>query len=59
MDFKEQYIAEVERLASLLEDEGFSSDRAYDIASDRAYDSARERLLDRADQERTRRKEDG
>jgi len=49
MDFKELYIAEVERISAELEDAGENADRAYDIASNTAYDAARNRLADRAD----------
>ena len=49
MDFKDIYLAEVERITADLEDQGLDPNRAYDIASNTAYDSARESLLDRAD----------
>jgi hypothetical protein len=58
MDFKELYIAEVERIAGELEDRGVNPDRAYDLASNSAYESARERLLDRADMLRQRAKDE-
>lgn len=47
--FKDLYIEEVERLASLYEEAGLAPDKAYDMASEAAYDSARERLADMAD----------
>lgn len=59
MDFKELYIAEVERISAELEDAGESPDRAYDLASNSAYDAARERLADRADMLRQRAKDEG
>lgn len=49
MSFKDLYIAEVERIAADLEDQGIDPDRAYDLASDSAYDAARDRLADHAD----------
>lgn len=49
MDFKELYIAEVERISAELEEAGIDPDRAYDMASNSAYDAARERLADHAD----------
>ena len=58
MDFKELYIAEVERISADLEDQGLSPDRAYDLASNSAYDAARERLADMADQARQRAKDE-
>ena len=57
MDFKELYLAEVERAMSELEDAGMNPDDAYDIASNRAYDAARERLADHADTLRQRAKD--
>lgn len=59
MDFKELYLAEVERITADLEDRGVPSDRAYDIASSSAYDSARERMFDAADIARKRQREEG
>ena len=59
MDFKELYIAEVERITADLEDQGVPAHRAYDIASSSAYDSARERMFDAADIERKRAREEG
>ena len=57
MDFKELYIAEVERAMAELEDAGMNPDDAYDIASNRAYDAARDRLADYADTLRQRAKD--
>lgn len=54
MGFKDLYIAEVERIAADLEDQGIDPDRAYDLAGDHAYDAARDRLLDHADDLRKR-----
>ena len=59
MDFKELYIAEVERIAAELEDAGLDPDLAYDRASNSAWDIARERLADAADHARTLAKEGG
>lgn len=57
MDFKELYIAEVERISAELEEAGHDPDRAYDLASNSAYDAARDRLADMADAARDRAKE--
>jgi hypothetical protein len=57
MDFKDLYIAEVERIAADLEDAGISADRAYDLASEQAFDAARDRLADLADYEWQREKD--
>lgn len=59
MDFKELYIAEVERISAELEDRGIDPDRAYDLASNSAYDTARDRFADMADQARQRAKDEG
>jgi hypothetical protein len=59
MDFKELYIAEVERISAELEDRGIDPDRAYDLASNSAYDAARDRYADIADQARQRAKDEG
>jgi hypothetical protein len=59
MDFKELYIAEVERISAELEDRGIDRDRAYDLASNSAYDAARDRYADMADQARQRAKDEG
>ena len=58
MDFKELYIAEVERIAADLEERGVNPDRAYDLASNRAYESARDRFADMADVYRQRAKDE-
>jgi hypothetical protein len=57
VNFKELYIAEVERISAELEDAGLNPDRAYDLASNSAYDTARERLADMADRARDEWKE--
>jgi hypothetical protein len=59
MDFKELYIAEVERISAELEEQGVNPDRAYDLASNSAYDAARDRLADMADAARDRAKDEG
>lgn len=59
MDFKELYIAEVERISAELEAAGLNPDAAYDMASNSAYDAARERIADHADMLRKRAKEEG
>lgn len=59
MDFKELYLAEVERIAAELEDQGLNPDAAYDMASNTAYDIARDRLADMADFARDQAKERG
>jgi hypothetical protein len=59
MDFKDLYIAEVERLTAELEEQGIDPTRAYDIASNSAYDLARDRLADQADTLRKRAREEG
>jgi hypothetical protein len=58
MDFKELYIAEVERIAADLEDRGLGADRAYDLASNSAYDAARDRMADMIDAARQRAKDE-
>jgi len=58
MDFKELYIAEVERIAADLEERGVNPDRAYDLASNSAYESARDRFADMADVYRQRAKDE-
>lgn len=59
MDFKDLYIAEVERISADLEARGINPDRAYDLASNSAYDAARDRLADMADTLRQRAKDEG
>lgn len=54
---KELYMAEVERIAAELEDEGMDPDQAYDLASERGYEAMQDRLNDIGDMERQRRKE--
>jgi hypothetical protein len=58
MDFKELYIAEVERISAELEDRGIDPNRAYDLASNSAYDTARDRYADMADTLRQRAKDE-
>jgi hypothetical protein len=58
MDFKEMYIEEVERLASLYEEEGLDPNLAYEKASGQAYDAARDRLAEKADYLRMIKKEE-
>ncbi|MDE2096555.1 MAG: hypothetical protein KGL39_04855 [Patescibacteria group bacterium] len=49
---KDLYIAELERIAAELEDQGVPADKVYDIASERAYPAMRERLAAMADMAR-------
>ena len=59
MDFTEMFIAEQERIAGELEDEGMEANAAYEKAGDLAYDAARDRYADMADNLRQRMKYEG
>ena len=58
MNFKDLYIAEVERISAELEAEGLDPNLAYDRASNTAYHAARGRYADMADAVRQRDKDD-